>query len=52
MEALNDPLQRLMIARKLNQEYGRPMPIQSANCLEEKELQNILQSIKDMKQDT
>ena len=52
MEALNDPLQRLMIARKLNEEYGRPMPIRLANCLEEQELKKILQSIKERKQDT
>ena len=41
-----------MIARKLNEEYGRPMPIRLANCLEEQELKNILQSIKERKQDT
>lgn len=51
MDALNDPVQRLRIAQKLNEEYGKPMPIELANCLEMEQIKDILESIKQGKQD-
>lgn len=50
MDALNDPSNRLLIAQKLNEEYGRPMPVELANCLEKEEIKDILESIKERKE--
>ena len=42
MAALDDPDQRFKMVLKIAQEYGRPMPIRMANCLDEKEIKEIL----------
>jgi len=43
MAALDDPDQRFKMVLKIMEEYGRPMPVRFANCLDEEEIKEILE---------
>lgn len=46
MDQLIDPEQIGKMVLKIIEEYGRPMPVRIANCLDEKTIEEILEKTK------
>ena len=44
MEQLQDPKNIFRMVMKIGEEYGRPMPVQIVNCLNEEEIEDILKN--------